>query len=168
MVLLTHCHLDHINIKTLKKLQEERPALRIGCCEWMLTHLKGFKNIDCYQLDGLYDYGSFAISPVKLYHDVENCGYHIFKGSHKTFHATDTQHLEHITAQDYNVYAIEHNYDEETINDIIEYKQAVGEFCNEIGSINTHLSIQQASEFIHQNKVKECEVLQLHKSENNI
>ena len=83
IVLLTHEHLDHINIATLKKMQFERPSLRIGCCRWMLDKIEGLKNIDVFEIGANYDYGTFVISPVKLYHNVENCGYRIFKGNTK-------------------------------------------------------------------------------------
>ena len=32
LVLLTHIHTDHFNKTKIKKLAEERPTLRFGCC----------------------------------------------------------------------------------------------------------------------------------------
>lgn len=167
IVLLTHEHKDHINILTLKRLISERPTLRIGCCEWMLKYVEGLKNIDVLKVGSTYNYGSFLISPIKLYHDVPNCGYRILicngKGDeYKILHATDTAHLEGISASNYNLYAIEHNYDEDTINDNIRGKELNGRFAYEKGTINSHLSEQQARDFIFKNKGEHSKVLRLH------
>lgn len=164
IILLTHVHKDHFNIKTLKKIQSERPTLRIGCGEWLENELKGFKNVDIYEIGQIYDYNAFKISPIKLYHDVPNCGYRIFKDNTKIIHATDTAHLQGITAKDYDLYAIEHNYNEDTVYDVIEYKTLNGEFTHEKGAINSHLSEQQARDFIFKNAGTKYEVLRLHES----
>lgn len=164
IVLLTHVHSDHFNIATLKWLQSNRPSLRIGCGEWMIPFLSGMRNIDVYEIGKNYDYGSFSIVSVKLYHDVPNCGYRIFKGDYKIFHATDTAHLEGITASRYDLYAIEHNYDEDTVMQRISEKQERGEFAYEKEAIRSHLSEQYARDFIFRNKGEKHEVLRLHES----
>lgn len=160
IVLLTHEHKDHINMSTLRKLIFERPSLRIGCCKWFETFQGG--NIDILEVGKYYDYGVFKILPIKLYHDVPNCGYRIFKGDHKIIHATDTAHLNDIEAKNYDLYALEHNYDEETIEETIEIKKSKGEFSHEIDAINNHLSEQQANDFVFKNKGDKYEVLRLH------
>lgn len=164
IVLLTHRHLDHININTLKRLQFERPSLRIGCGEFMVEHLEGLKNIDVYNHGALYEYGEFQISPVKLFHDVPNYGYRIFKGGHAIIHCTDTYTLEGITAKNYDLYSIEHNYNEDTINAEIFELDKTGQFAHQRGSFNSHLSEQQAREFIFKNKGEKYEVVRLHES----
>lgn len=165
LVLLTHEHLsDHLNISTLKRLIFERPSVRIGCGVHMLPFLKGFRNIDIYDAGGNYNYGLFAISPVKLYHDVTNFGYRIFYGNYKIFHATDTAHLDGISAKNYDLYAIEHNYNEDAIFDRMERKQSNGEFSYEKRSINSHLSEQAARDFIFKNMGEHSQVLRLHES----
>lgn len=165
IVLATHWHSDHINISTLKKLQFERPSLRIGCCAWMLPYMDGLKNVDVYDIGGLYDYGLFSIKPIRLYHDVPNCGYRIFKGLHRTLHATDTAHLEGIEAKDYDLYAIEHNYDQDISSEIIEMKSSQGIYSYEKNAISNHLSVQQASAFINANRKSTSEVVRLHESD---
>lgn len=164
IVLLTHIHQDHLNIKTLQKLQQERPALRIASPEYLTPLLTELKNVDVLEIGKVYNYGSFKISPVKLYHDVENCGYRIFKDNYKIFHATDTAHLKGITARHYDLYAIEHNYDEWKVEKAIQEALEQGRYCHAVGSIETHLSWQQAREFINQNKKPESQILELHKS----
>lgn len=165
IVLLTHKHGDHLKIRTLQRLQAERPTLRVACGDFLLEELPCIKNIDVLQVGKIYDYGAFKVSPVKLYHDVPNFGWRIFlPNGQKIFHATDTVHLEGITAKGYDLYAIEHNYCEEYIQEAIEEARANGEYTHAYGNINTHLSIQQARAFIEANRKESSEVLELHKS----
>ena len=165
IVLLTHKHGDHLKLRTLQRLQAERPTLRVACGNFLLEELPCIKNIDVLQVGKIYDYGAFKVSPVKLYHDVPNFGWRIFlPNGQKIFHATDTAHLEGITAKGYDLYAIEHNYCEEYIQQAIEEAQAKGEYTHAYGNINTHLSIQQARAFIEANRKESSEVLELHKS----
>ena len=165
IVLLTHKHSDHLKIRTLQRLQAERPTLRVACGNFLLEELPCIKNIDVLQVGKIYDYGAFKVSPVKLYHDVPNFGWRIFlPNGQKIFHATDTVHLEGITAKGYDLYAIEHNYCEEYIQEAIEEARANGEYTHAYGSIKTHLSIQQARAFIEVNRKESSEVLELHKS----
>ena len=165
IVLLTHKHGDHLKLRTLQRLQAERPTLRVACGNFLLEELPCIKNIDVLQVGKIYDYGAFKVSPVKLYHDVPNFGWRIFlPNGQKIFHATDTAHLEGITAKGYDLYAIEHNYCEEYIQQAIEEARANSEYTHAYGNINTHLSIQQARAFIEANRKDSSEVLELHKS----
>lgn len=168
IVLISHRHFDHININTLRKLQFERPSIRIGIGVHMLEMLNGLKNIDVYEAGKVYDYGGIQISPVILYHDVPCFGWRVFKGNHKTFFATDTYTLEGITAKNYDLFLVEHNYNEDTVRGVIEAHNACGEFSHERRSFNTHLSEQQARDFIFKNKGEKYEVLRLHESSGEI
>lgn len=168
LVLCTHVHLDHLNIKTIKRLALERPALRFGIGIWLKDLFEGIKNVDILEPGLIYDYGQFKISPFKLYHDCKIYGYRIFKGDHKTFHATDSYTLNGITAKSYSLYCIEMNYSEEVINQRIAEKKKTGSFCYEIGASNSHLSEEQAKEWLFKNMGEESKVLRLHQSSNNI
>lgn len=164
IVFISHFHADHLNIKTLKRLQFERPTLRITVGKHMLKSLEGLKNIDIIDINTLYDYGLFKISPVKLYHDVICFGLRVFKGDHKTFFAVDTAHLNGIEAKGYNLYLLESNYNEDTIHQQIAQKEAKGEYAYQKGAIETHLSEQQSRQFIFENKGEKYEVVRLHES----
>lgn len=168
LVLLTHEHTsDHLNISALKKLAFERPTLRIGCGQHMLKFLDGFRNVDVYEVGKWYDYGTFKITPISLYHDVINFGYRLFfkqpNGEYiRAIHCTDTVTLDGIEAKGYDFFCIESNYDEDTIYDVIAEKEARGEYAYEKGSINSHLSEQKARDFIYKNKNERSQVLRLH------
>lgn len=166
IVLLTHIHGDHMNLSTIKKLAFERPTLRFACGEFLAEFLKGIKNVDILEAGKIYDYVQFKVSPIHLYHDVKNFGYRIFKNNTKIIHATDTAHLVGITAKDYDLYAIESNYDEDTIFESIKRKKEKGEFAYQEGSIKSHLSEQQARDFIFKNQGQNSKVLRLHESIN--
>lgn len=155
LLLLTHRHKDHFYIQTIKRLSAERPTLRIGCCEWLVQALVDAginkKNIDVYEIGKIYDYGSFKISPVKLYHDVPNCGYRLFLEGGKVLYATDTKHLSGIVAKDYDLYLLEANYTDDDISARMEEKERTGTFSYEKRVVNTHLSQKQCDDFIAEN-----------------
>lgn len=167
IVLLSHIHGDHFNIATIKKLAFERPSLRFACGNWLAEYLTEIKNVDILELNKWYNYGNFKISIGQLYHDVQNAFFRIDTGSYKIFRATDTAHLEGISAPNYDLYAIEHNYSEETVHDQIAAIESRGEFAYQKGAVNSHLSYEQAQEFFFNNKGPNSEVIRLHESSSN-
>lgn len=168
IVLLTHVHGDHFNLGTLKKLAFERPSLRIGCGQHMVEYLEGFKNVDVYEPGKIYDYGSFKVSPIILYHDVPNFGYRLFQDDKKILHATDTVHMEGISAKGYNLYCLESNFDEETVYEIIREVESRGEYAHQKRAINSHLSFQQANDFFFKNKGENSVLVRLHESSTSL
>ena len=155
LVLLTHIHADHFNKTTIKKLAAERPTLRFGCCEWLVGDLikcgVALKNIDIYNIGTKYNYKAFQLIPIKLYHDVPNCGYRLFINGSKILYATDTRTLEGIVAKDYDLYLVEGNYVEDEMQARIEEKQQNDEFIYEYRAKNNHLSVEQCNNFLIQN-----------------
>lgn len=166
LVLLTHIHHDHFVKRSLQALQDANPKIRFVCCSWLKTPLEeiGIRNIDVLEIGRWYDFGPIQICPVMLYHDVPNCGYRMIVYGQKVIHATDTKTLDGITAKGYDLYAIEHNYDEDTIEQHIREKIDRGEYAYEKGAINAHLSFQQAKTFIEENIKPGSLVIELHKS----
>lgn len=164
LVLLSHIHKDHFNTTTIHKLAYERPTLRFGCGSWMVPYLTGIRNVDVYEFGQWYNYGDFKIAIGKCYHDVENCFFRIEKNGYKIFRATDTFTLEGVTAQGYDLFCLEHNYDEERVQEIIIKLESEGKFAHQRGAINSHLSEQQAREFIFKNKGEHSKVLRLHET----
>ena len=166
IVLLTHIHTDHFKKTTIKRLAEERPTLRFACCKWLIQPRvecgvnKG--NIDVLEIGKIYNYGVFKASRIELYHDTPNCGYRLFFGDKKVLYATDTEHLEGITAEDYDLYMIEANYQEDDLQRRIEAKKAIGEYSYEMNCALRHLSHEQASEFLLKNMGKQSEYVFLH------
>lgn len=165
LILLTHRHRDHLNGKTLKKLASERPTLRFGCCDWLYDELTAYipiHQIDVYEVGKKYSYGSWAICPVQLYHDVPQCGYRVYHNLEKAFFATDTAHLDGITAKGYDLYLIEANYGEEEIKLREAAKRERGEFAYEARVPDRHLSREQASAFVLENAGEHSKVVFIH------
>lgn len=169
IVLLTHIHSDHLNSSTIRRLSVERPTLRFGCGEWLVKKLidcgVGKENIDVFEFGKSYNYKIFSVSPVKLYHDVPNCGYRIFMNKEKLFYATDTNTLEGIKAKGYDLYMVEANYIDEVIQEKIKAKQAKGEYAYEIGVTHSHLSKKKCDDFICENIANNGSFIYLHQHE---
>ena len=166
IVLLTHIHSDHFNKTTIKKLAEERPTLRFACCEWLLKPLLecgvSRKNIDVLDIGVKYDYKFFKVVPIKVYHDVPQCGYRVLFKDYKVLYITDTRTVEGISAKNYDLYLIEANYDEDEIEERIKEKQQNCEYVYELRAKDNHLSRQQTSEFLLNNMGKNSEYVLMH------
>ena len=166
IVLLTHIHADHFKRNTIKRLAKERPTLRFGCCEWLANELVeagvSWQNIDVFEIGKVYDYEAFKVSPVKLYHNVPNCGYRLFTNDEKGIYATDTGHLQGITAKGYDLYMIEANYTDDDLQERINAKLEAGEYCYELNVANRHLSHEQASDWLMDNMGEKSEYVFLH------
>lgn len=166
IVLLTHVHSDHVNPSTIKRLAMERPTLRFGCCAWLVKTLLNAgvdkRNIDVYEIGKIYDYTTFKISPVKLYHNVENCGYRVFMGEQRALYATDTEHMQGISAKDYDLYLIEANYEDDELQERIKAKQGTDQYIYENNVACRHLSKEQADEFLYDNMGEKSEYVYLH------
>lgn len=166
LVLLTHIHADHFNKNTIKKLAEERPTLRFACCEWLLTPLLkcgvNRNNIDVLKIGTRYNYKLFKVTPIKLYHDVPQCGYRVIFDNYKVFYATDTKTLEGISAKNYDLYLVEANYDEDEIEERIKRKQQECKYVYEFRAKNSHLSKSQATDFLLNNMGEKSEYVFMH------
>lgn len=166
IVLLTHIHTDHFKPQTIKRLAEERPTLRFGCCEWLVNDLVktgvAKQQIDVFEIGKIYDYKAFKVSPIKLYHNVPNCGYRLFIDGEKAIYATDTSHMLGIKAKGYDLYMIEANYDKEELQERINAKLEAGEYCYELNVASRHLSHEQASEWLMENIDEKSEYVFLH------
>ena len=166
IVLLTHVHQDHFNRSTIKRLAQERPTLRFACCEWLLQPLLEFgverRNIDILQIGTKYDYKLFKIVAIKLYHDVNQCGYRILFDDYKVIYMTDTKTIEGISAKNYDLYLVEANYKENELEGRIKQKQLQGDFTYEWRVKDTHLSEEQCVEFLLNNMGKNSEYVFMH------
>ena len=166
IVLLTHIHNDHFNKSTIKTLARERPTLRFACCDWLIQRLVACgvdkKNIDVLEIGKIHDYSLFKVSPIKLYHNVPNCGYRLFFETEKLFYATDTNTLEGISAKDYDLHMVEANYIDEEMAGRIAEKLANDEYPYEYEVIKNHLSKSKCDNFIYSNIGAKGQYVYLH------
>ncbi len=156
LLLLTHIHSDHFNKRTLRLLSQNRPTLRFGCGKWLVEALVGLgvnkANITVFEFDKMYSYGVCNVIPIKLTHNVPNCGYKIhFANTGKMIYATDTNNLNGISAYHYDLYLIEANYEDDAIQEKIRQKKASGEYAYECKVLRNHLSKAKCDDFIYRN-----------------
>lgn len=166
IVLLTHVHSDHFNKTTIRNLETERPILRFACCEWLVQDLLACgvseRNIDVMQIGKIYNYGAFKVSPIKLYHDVPQCGWRVFIGNEKAIYMTDTVTLDGISAKNYDLYLVEANYISEKIQEKIKDKQESGQYVYEYRVLKTHLSKEKCDEWLLENMGEHSEYVYMH------
>ena len=166
IVLLTHIHGDHFNKTTIRKLAAERPTLRFACCKWLTAELLecgvSIHNIDSLEIGRIYDYKTFKVSPVKLYHDVDNAGWRVFQNAEKAIYMTDTVTLEGISAKNYDLYLVEANYITEELEERIRSKETSGEYVYEYRVRNVHLSKEKADEWLLDNIGENSEAIYIH------
>lgn len=166
LILLTHIHGDHFKPSTVRRIAQERPLVRFGAGPWMVRPLveAGVKprQIDLLESGKQYDYGSFKVIPVRLTHDVPNCGYKLHWPGAKVIYATDTVNMNGIAAPNYDLYMVEANYEDEEIRQRMEDKKAAGEFIYEKRVLKTHMSKAKCDDWVYQNAGPMSEILYLH------
>lgn len=166
IVLLTHIHRDHFNNVTIKKLAEERPTLRFACCKWLFEELikcgVDKRNIDVLEIGKKYDYKLFKIVPIRLYHDVPQCGYRVLFEDYKVIYATDTKTLDGISAKNYDLYLIEANYTKEEMEERIRIKQEQYKYAYEFRAKENHLSKEKTDQFLLENMGENSRYVYMH------
>lgn len=159
LVLLTHVHSDHFKPRTAAALQRERPALRWGCCAWMVKPLLdagvSARAIDLFAPDEPAIYAGLELDamPFALTHNVPNCGWKLYdaKRGESVFYATDTGTLDNISLPGLDWYFIEANRTEAEFDAAIAAKKAAGQFAYEEAARRNHLSREQAEAWLARN-----------------
>ena len=153
IVLLTHVHSDHFRISTVKRLSSERPGLRWFGGKHMIEKLLSTgvtaKRIDICEPRIDYLIGDYKITPIPLIHDVDNFGWIIEKDGQRAIYATDTATMGHLDDLGmFDLILIEGNHGEDELQERIAEKELSGEYGHEKRTQVSHLSIEQANEFI--------------------
>lgn len=166
LVFCGHEHGDHIKASTVRKLAQERPTLRFCGGPWMAEKFLDAgvqaRNIDVLEAGKTYDYGAFRIEPVPLHHDVPNYGLKIYMDGKKIFYAVDTGFIDDVEAKGFTLYAIEANHTQADIESRAAEKLAKGEFAYEFRAASTHLSYEQAMDWLYQNMGPTSKYVLLH------
>ena len=166
VVFLTHLHADHFKIHTLHKLSLTRPRIRFVCSQNLLTDLatRVLVPLDRIVLvrpedppkkirDWMHGL-DLEISSFHLLHDVPNVGWLVkVSGSEDdgtAMYATDTHHIP-IAAPDLDLYMIEGNYAQEDMERRIAEKTASGAFMYEGRVVESHMSMENAVEWLRDN-----------------
>lgn len=167
LVLLTHIHSDHFNGSTIRRMALQRPGLRWGCGRWLAAPLVEAgvpeRVIDVYEMGRTYDYGPLKVEPVKLVHNVENCGYKLDFNGCRVIYATDTVTMAGIEAKNFDLYLVEANYEDEEIERRIREKQKRGEYAYEVESRKHHLSQTRCDDWLYQNMNRNSRFVYMHR-----
>lgn len=171
LVLLTHIHGDHFNKSTVKALARRRPTLRFACGAFLVEALLGAgvdkRNIDVCTEESAFYYPSLSamVCAYALVHDVENLAYLVKMGREQMFYATDTGTLDHISVPGCDLYMIEANHTREDIEARKKAKQAAGQYAYESRAAATHLSQEQAMDWLYRNMQPHSQYVFLHQHE---
>jgi hypothetical protein len=121
------------------------------------------RNIDIVEPNKTYNYGIVKIKPIELFHNVLNMGYKILFKDYKVIYATDTNKI--ITqAKGYDLYLIEANYEENTLQQRINDKILNAEFVYEYSLPERHLSKEKCIEFLLENMHENSKYIFMHKN----
>ncbi len=175
-IFLTHRHSDHLNTSTLRRLCTEHPSIKVIYNGYLAGALYKdcsdfiFKSSFITEPRKWYQIGAVTFENEMLIHDVPNCAWKIFIKSNygdtfRVIYATDTNSLEHIRAKGYELYLIEANYDKDEIIKRMKEKTACGGYMYEDRVLKTHLSKQQADEWLYKNMGEYSSFIYMHTHE---
>lgn len=169
LVLLTHEHRDHFMEATVRRLSNERPMLRFAAPAYLVPLLWKAEvkdnRIDLVTTEKLLRYKDITVQAFDLEHDVPNVGYITNIGGETAFYATDTGYLSHLhqdmSGLDY--YFIEANYNAERLYQSEKAKLDAGEYAYESRVRQTHLSDDQAVDFLKKNARPDSVIEYMHR-----
>ena len=172
LIFVSHIHQDHLLPSTIKKIAYNYPIIKfIVGSEDVVKKLveSGINKKNIYILkNGIrYDLGLVKVRLIDLYHDVENYGLKWEINGKKGIYATDTYKIDHIVAQDYDLYLIESNYVEELLEQHIQECEDENKLYYLNRAKNTHLSSKKCTDFLLQNMGENSEYVRIHKSQYN-
>ena len=175
LIFISHQHQDHLLPSTIKKVAYNYPTIKFvvgseNVVRKLVDCNVNKKNIYVLKNGIKYDLGLIKVRLIDLYHDVENYGLKWEIGGKKGIYATDTSKIDHIVAQDYDLYLIESNYNEELLEQHIQE-------CEDEDSENklyylhrvsqVHLSDTQCNDFLISNMGQNSIYEKIHKSSYN-
>ena len=171
LIFISHIHKDHLLPTTIQKIAYNKPTMKFvtGSKEVVKKLVEcGINTKNIYLLnEGIrYDLGLLKVRLVYLFHDTPNFGLKWEIKGKKGIYLVDTEKIEHIVAQDYDLYLIEANYKEEILE---RHKKECSQ--EELVYLNrvpyTHLSWEQANTFLIENMGENSEFQYIHESTYN-
>lgn len=125
------------------------------------------KNIYVLKNGIRYDLGLLKVRLVYLFHDVDNYGLKWEISGKKGIYIVDTERIDHIVAQDYDLYLIESNYNEELLEQHIQECEDEDKLYYLHRVKQTHLSSKNCTDFLLENMGENSEYVRIHKSSYN-
>jgi hypothetical protein len=159
ILLITHIHSDHMNLKTLQQIMSKYPRIKIiGNYEVHdLWHCNIIANAN-FPIE-LWEY---TFMPFECSHNVLCYGYTWNYEGNEIIYATDTSTLEFAPKKKYDWFFIESNHDEAKLE--AARGEKIGGYDPYLSG-KRHLSTQQAKAFYYMNrKNQDSHFIELHQS----
>lgn len=172
LIFISHIHKDHLLPTTIKKIAYNFPTIKFltgsnDVVKKLVECGVSKKNIFLLNEGKKYDLGLLRVRLVYLFHDVPNYGLKWEIGGKRGIYLVDTEKVDHIVAQDYDLYLIESNYKDE----ILEYHKQICENDDEMYYLDrvdkTHLSYSKANDFLINNMGSNSVFEYIHQSSYN-
>lgn len=171
---MSSVHKDHLLYSTVRTIAYNYPNIKFICGSIDIIDILINKcNVDkknVYYLDEYKKYNlgliKCKLEPVK--HDVPNHLIKIEMNNKKILYVVDTATMQGIEAKNYDYYLIEANYDEELLQQHLEEIDNTDDYNYLYRAKNTHLSKQQAIDFLVTNMGDNSEYKFIHMSEYNM
>ena len=125
------------------------------------------KNIYLLKPQKWYDIGMCKIKLDELVHDTPNYALHINYKNKKILYVVDTNSVKHIKAKDYDLFLIEANYKKEILEKHKQEKNENDEYNHLYRVENTHLSYEEANDFLIENMKSDSQFEYIHQSSYN-
>lgn len=172
LIFISHVHQDHLLPSTIKKIAYNYPTIKfiVGdeiIVKKLVEYKVGKKNIYMLKEGIKYDLGLLKVRLVYLFHDVDNYALKWEINGKKGIYAVDTNKIDHIVAQDYDLYLIESNYNEDLLNKHIQECEDEDKLYYLDRVKRTHLSSKACTDFLLANMGKNSEYIRIHKSSYN-
>lgn len=175
-VFITHIHGDHLNKSTVKRLAKDKPLITFIVGVHLLEALIDL-DIPRHRIMIVESGKAYVLNNelkfdvIDLYHDVSNMGLRMRRYCDKrnryikTIYATDTSHLDGISALNYDYYFLEENYCEDKANKIIRLANRKRQFTHVNNSIHNHMSTQYLDLYMAKNNRNgKGKLIRLHQS----
>lgn len=143
ILLITHCHSDHMSIPTLKQIKKWFPHIKICGNQTVNAQFEMDIIID----EEIFNLYSHQIAPFRCIHNVETHGFVI----DDILYITDTSSLENVPVKKYSMMMIECHHDKLTTDNFTEIFNT-GKVA---GKTVYHLDRQTAYQFYLENRMSE-------------
>ena len=155
LIFISHIHKDHMMPSTIKKIAYNKPTIKFICgsnevVKKLVEYGIKKKNIFLLKEGIRYDLGILKVRLIYMYHDVSNFGLKWEIKGKKGIYIVDTEKIDHIVAQDYDLYLIEANYKQEILEKHLK-ECSIDEKVYLERVPKTHLSWNQANTFLIEN-----------------
>ncbi len=172
LIFISHSHQDHLNKKTIEKIKYLFPTIKfLTGSNSVLNVLVDIgvskKNIIILPTKKWYDLGLLKVKLEELYHDTPNYALKWQINGKKGVYIVDTASVDNIKAQNYNLYLIESNFNNELLQEHINNcdDDNLLYYLNRVPK--THLSDIKCNDFLINNMGEDSEYIKIHKSSYN-